>query len=109
MLDTDGPWGWKSCTDSHFWNVIFGKARSFETMTWTDILRGGNNHQIKVNQICLEAQKRLAEIRQDDIDDLYSFGLMGKPRLWGIRDGRIFKVLWWDPEHTICPSYKKHT
>lgn len=109
VLDIAGHWGWRSCSEDHFWEVILNKVRSFETMTWADILRGGNNHQVKVYQICVEAQKRLVEIGQDDIDELYSLGLANKPRLWGIRDGRIFKVLWWDPEHTVYPSDKKHT
>jgi hypothetical protein len=51
-----------------------------------------------------EAQRRLVAIAQDDIDDLFSLHLGGKPRVWGVRDGSVLRLLWWDPEHEICPS-----
>ncbi len=33
----------------------------------------------------------------------------GKQRIWGIKDRNILKVLWWDPDHEVCPSLKKYT
>ena len=109
ILDANGPWGWRGCSGTHFWDIILNRISSFERMTWAEILRGKDNHQVPVNQICSDAQQRLSAIRQDDIAELYSLSLANKPRLWGIRDGRVFKVLWWDPEHTVYPCPKKHT
>ncbi|RKZ46349.1 MAG: hypothetical protein DRR00_24365, partial [Candidatus Parabeggiatoa sp. nov. 3] len=56
-----------------------------------------------------EVLKRLAEIHQDDIDELFSLRLSGKERLWGILDNHILKILWWDANHDVWPSKKKHT
>jgi len=40
---------------------------------------------------------------------MYAIRLSGKKRVWGIREGRLFSLVWWDPEHTVGPSEKKHT
>ncbi|MBX7259668.1 MAG: hypothetical protein K1Y02_25150 [Candidatus Hydrogenedentes bacterium] len=60
-----------------------------------------------INEICKNAQKRLSEIRQDDIDELFSFRIMKKKRLWGILDRHVFKILWWDPDHQVYPMDTK--
>ena len=48
-------------------------------------------------------------IRQDDVDELMSFRLDSRGRVWCIQTGNIMRVLWWDPNHEVCPSFKKHT
>lgn len=78
-------------------------------MTLHEITNNGDSHNIEVNQIVKDAQRRLEEIRQADVDELFSLRLSGKERIWGIVDRNIFKILWWDPKHEICPSAKKHT
>lgn len=87
---------------------IIRKLHDLDSMTWGD-LKGKRNHSIPVSGISKTAQKRLTEIQRDDIDDLFSIGLCGKERVFGIRDGDVFNILWWDPNHTVCPSIKKHT
>jgi hypothetical protein len=77
-------------------------------MTWKDIWRQGS-HEIELGRIIKDARSRLTEIKCDDIDCLASIRLAGKPRIWGIKDHHILHVLWWDPEHEICPSPLKHT
>ena len=82
--------------------------KDFETMTWADIERGGS-HFIEVRKIEKEAQERLVTLRQDDIDHLFSLRVSGKGRVWGIRNGGTLRLLWWDPQHEVCPSLLKHT
>jgi len=106
IVDMGGPFGWTKAKSEI--QGILRKLGGFETQTWADI-KGPNNHAIPKNEICKDAQKRLIEINQDDIDKLFSFHLSGKKRVWGIQDRSFFKVLWWDPDHKICPSFKKHT
>ena len=108
IVDKEGPWGWNSVDQTTFWKVIFPKISNFETMTYNKIL-GRTHHEVLVSRICKRAQGRLEEIEQDDTDQLVSFHIGGKKVIWGIRDQNIFKVLWWDPNHEICPSAKKHT
>lgn len=108
IVDQEGRWGWNRVDQTTFWKEIFLKISDFETMTYSEIL-GKDNHEIPISNIIREAQIRLKEIEQDDVDHLVSLHITGKKRIWGIRDQNIFKVLWWDPNHEICPSAKKHT
>lgn len=110
ILDRDGEWGWGDVSKSALWDNILEKMSYFETMTWAQIKRKKKrHHSIPISGLCSKAQKRLYKIKQDDISDLFGLGLSGKERIWGIRDGRALKVLWWDPNHTVCPARKKHT
>jgi len=107
IIDKEGFWGWKQITRSIF-DDILKKMSDFETMKWSEILNR-NNHAVEISKMCPGARKRLKELKQDDIDELISLHLTGKNRVWGIRDQNILKILWWDPNHTVCPSLKKHT
>lgn len=91
-----------------FLEEILPKLQAFETMTWGQIL-GRNNHQVPVYRLSKDAQKRLQTCKLDDVDTLVSLRLAGLTRVWGIRRQRTLRVLWWDPEHKVCPSKKKHT
>lgn len=107
-IDRYGPFGWESLKPETLWGTIHVKIGDFESMTWNDLPSQGS-HPVPVAELCKEAQKRLQAIQQDDVENLFSLRLSGKQRIWGIRAGGIFKVLWWDPCHQVCPSKKKHT
>ena len=107
VIDKDGPFGWRNIDRETIWCVI-GKLAAFETMTWGEVL-GPRNHEIPRSELCPMARVRLGQIKQNDIDQLVSLHLDGKRIIWGIRDRRYMKILWWDPEHQVCPSAKKHT
>jgi hypothetical protein len=94
-------------SESEFKNLL-RRLKSFETMSWPDI-EGSDSHFVDVEQIIPEAQRRLSELKLDDFEQLFSLRIGSKPRLWGMRINNIFLALWWDPEHQICPSHKKHT
>lgn len=103
-MDNDGPWGW---TSARFWSRIYPKLAGFETMTWGDIKNGGSHH-ISIENIIKPARDRLEELRMN-IDEVFSLRLSGRERIFGLRAGRLLKLLWWDPDHEIAPSNKKHT
>jgi hypothetical protein len=77
-------------------------------MHWHEI-EGKQHHSIGIESLSKEATDRLAEIKQDDIAEIFSFRLQGAHRVFGIRDRSVVKLLWWDPEHGVCPSLKKNT
>ena len=104
-MDVDGPWCFYRNEHADLRIVIDG-LRPFESMTWGEI-SGPRNHFIPRGDIIGDAQRRLEDIKQDDVDDLYSLHLNGKRRIWGIRDGSILRLLWWDPDHKICPAHKR--
>lgn len=105
-----GPYGWRNI-DAETLIYIHGKLSNFESMTWNDILvkNKKNNHSIEIENLSPTAKTRLAEIQLEDIDELVSLRLSGKQRVWGILDQGVLNLLWWDPNHQVCPSNLKHT
>lgn len=103
-------WGCKLIDQETLWNIIFKKIIDFETRTWGNIENDKKkNHYVPVNEICPMAKKRLKELKQEDIDNLFVIHFNNKNCLWGIREGRVFKILWWDPLHEVRFSEKKNT
>jgi hypothetical protein len=108
VLDNDGPFAFSKCESlQKLIEILFWKQGA-ERMSFQDIFRGGS-HEIELHKLCKEARDRLQEISLDDLDTLLSFRLTGKNRLWGIREQNVIRVLWWDPEHLVCPAALKHT
>lgn len=107
IMDMGGPFSFAD-VKAKTWQRILEKMRQWDSMTWGEI-EGDDNHAVAVAQLSSKAQKRLLEIGQDDIDEIFSLRLIGRERLIGIRDRHVFRVLWWDPYHQVCPSRKKHT
>jgi len=107
-MDLEGPWSCKRVGRDELLNIREHLA-SFESMTWTEIQQPAKSHFVETDRIIRDAFKRLQEIKQDDTDQLFSLRISAQCRLWGIRDGDTFKILWWDPKHEICPSEKRHT
>ena len=90
---------------------LLARFRQWEMMTWGEILSEGRrqNHAISVNQCIDKAQERLEFLKLDDLEELTSLRVNSKGRVLGIRDREVFRILWWDPEHEVCPSRLKHT
>lgn len=95
------PYGWHE-VGSEKLHEIRSKLINFERLTWHEIL-GHNNHPVSVSSLNKEAQKRLTDLKLDDVDELVSLRLTGRQRVWGILEGNIYTILWWDPEHDVCP------
>jgi len=108
IVDVDGPWGWNNIAPGFFMAEVIPKMKNFESMTWREIL-GPRNHEVYVYQIGSSAQKRLEALKLDDIAKLVSLRFTGESRLWGIRRDHTLRLLWWDPNHEVYPSQKKHT
>lgn len=103
-------WGWDKLSDADFRALLHDVLCNFESMTWAEILKaaggrnhGNNHHLIPVEKCCKEAQQRLVDLHLDDLDDIFSLRLDGKTRLFGIRDGRVLRFIWHDPDHSVYP------
>lgn len=106
-VDKQGPFAWPKGQPAE--SEIVSKLHSFDSMKWSDI-QGKQHHFLSVNSLSKEATKRLSEISLDDeIENLFSFHLQGKPRIICVRHNDIALLLWYDPEHKVAPSKKKHT
>lgn len=107
-LDWDGEWSWGKIDLRIAFGEIVPKLHQFEEMTWAEIEGRTGSHFIDCSDLCKEAQGRLEQI-QEGADQLFSLRIDGKHRVWGVREIAMLRLLWWDPEHSVCPSEKKHT
>lgn len=107
QMDNNGPWGWDDIGSSQL-QELFQKIFESQKLTWQN-LRDNGSHFVDRESLSSDAQKRLTEIQQEDLDQLFSLRITGRKRIWGIKEGNILWLLWWDPTHEICPSPKKHT
>ena len=117
-FDWDGPWGDQACTNLDFRHLLNETVSKWETMTWAALYgagggrsNGNNSHPIETSKLSLKAKKRLQDIKLDDIESVVSLRVQNKVRFYGIRDGRAFQFLWYDPWHdvkekAVCPSSK---
>jgi hypothetical protein len=107
-LELCDPFGWHE-VDRDTIDRIRKRLVDLESMTWREILVDGRkqHHSVKIGDLCPEAQRRLEAIGLDDVDRLLSLRLSATERIWGLFTQGIFNLLWWDPEHKICPSIVK--
>jgi hypothetical protein len=106
-MELADPYGWRSVTRETLL-YIREKLAHFESMTWSEILVNGKkrNHSIKVSEITSEARRRL-EAKALALDEVVSLRLSGAERVFGYLDNGVLVLLWWDPDHEVCPSLKK--
>ncbi len=86
-------------------------------MTWHDIIsatkggmssEGSKSHSISIDRLCIKAQKRLREGLHIYEDNIFSLRLSGKERVFGILTLGVFRIIWYDPNHEICPIEKRN-
>lgn len=81
--------------------------KDYEGRTWSEITTSGwRDHPVSFDRLVPEAQKRLMDLKLDDFDEYFRFRFSSLQRIWGVRKGPVFHVIWWDPEHRVCPSKK---
>ncbi len=91
---------------------ILAKLHNFDSMPWTGPggIEGKKHHFLSEESLSKKAKKRLEKLKlEDEIEHLFSFHLKGKERIIAIRHLNIANLLWYDPDHKVSPSRKKHT
>lgn len=117
-LDKNPVWSFKKMDEHHErWSIsnvsdvyssIISKLKSYEGMTWDEILKaaggrtkGNNNHFESVDSVSKSAQERWKELKLEEYDSLFSLRLTGTNRLIGILDDGIFYIIWFDKDHEV--------
>lgn len=64
------------------------------------------HHSQEISSLAPAAQADAAKAKLGETfgDEMFRFRLGGEQRLWGFRDGRVFHVIWWDPDHDVYPT-----
>jgi hypothetical protein len=106
-FDWDSDWGFTSCVEriANIRSHIEEHLASFETMTWAEILRasggrnnGNNSHEVQRDKFKTDVQKRL-DSRKVLADTLFSLRLDAGTRVYGVREGRCLRIVFFDPFH----------
>jgi len=50
-----------------------------------------------------KAVARLEHLELDDLDGLWEIRQSRTARVWVVRNRYLVHVLWWDPDHQVCP------
>ena len=111
-VDHDGPWGFREVSAEQLCHIL-EKLRDFEKMTVNELFRRGGEpgKSYEISGLpTREARERLDALRLADQTQISRLRLTGERRLYGfLDDENVFHVVFWDPEHEIWPSRKKHT
>lgn len=109
-MDLEGPYGWGEITQDQL-RKLLGVVRDLEKQTASELFDKAGYRQtvgatksIPVKNICPEAQGRLEALGFDDHNHLVSLRITKKARLWMLRFNTIACLLWWDPNHRVCPG-----
>jgi len=105
-VDLDGPFSWLRLEDPAEFKEVIDRLSAFEPMNEEQLSEQGC-HFITLDKLSKDAQDRLAKIKLDDLDELYSLRITGRKRVFGIHRGHYMRVLWWDPQHNACPVAKR--
>jgi len=101
-LDHD-EWGWKNHLDiKGFFDLLEKHLHRYESTEWHELQRQKSCHPLPVEKTVDKAQRRLSD-RCPDIDSLFQVSVGNKRRVWGVRKEDIFYLIWYDPDHTVCP------
>jgi hypothetical protein len=110
-FDVGGQWCLSKITPDAMQKLL-ARIRDIETMTITEAFNNrdepGKDYPI-AELPSREARERLVELEYDDEDRISRLRVTSRGRLYGFRRDAQFYALWWDPEHEIYPSTKKHT
>lgn len=108
--DTGGEWPISAISPEHM-AMLISKMASFESMEIGEIFKPGAQLGKKYPLASLPSHTlaRLRDLERDDEDEIARLRCTGSTRLSGFLREHVFHVIWWDPEHRVYPSAKKHT
>lgn len=111
-LEEDCPWSMAEMSPGDH-RLVLEKLKQFETCSLGEIMSGAFSEFTIYSNFseCPNPEPigRLGRYYDRQGDSLARFRLGGTQRLYGFLIDHEFHVLWWDPNHEIWPSSKKHT
>lgn len=109
-LDQDGRWSMANLGSARLLEVLL-KLGSFEQQTIRELFYDGEEpgKHYNVENLPKESHDRLTELGREDETIIARLRLTGQQRLYGFLREHVFHVLWWDPQHEVYPSNKRHT
>ncbi|MBR5313111.1 MAG: hypothetical protein IKU40_09545 [Clostridia bacterium] len=112
QLDRSGEFAFDIERVNH--RLVLEKLIEYGNLTWGEIKRQthdrtnkSKHHHLTGAKLSKEAEQRIrVKCLEEDIDDIFSFALMNKIRIIGLKRDAEFHIVWYDEEHRFCPSTK---
>ena len=113
-LDKNGKFAFRLDRKDFDAKSILQKIINYSNMTWREI-RGqthdngkSKHHSISdITRLSDEATNRLEAMeKEDEADSLFSFAFTNLIRLWCLKKGKYFHILWYDSKHEVYPTKK---
>jgi len=105
-FDPAANWGTVNTRNLPFL-YIADKLKSYQRLGWDGIQRDiSKHHPVEISNLVKKAQDRI-RVLKIVADSLFAFRFSSTQRLWGVRYQDVYSVLWWDPDHEVCPSHLK--
>ena len=105
-LDFEGTWGWTTLAPESF-AALHRELKALEGERRRKLQVEKKLNAIPCHDLCDEAQDRLRSLKLGEWEELWQLvlrsGTNAKWRAWGLAEGHFFYLLWWDPNHTVCP------
>lgn len=104
LFDPCGIWTDGADQDRAFHDIA-SSLRDLQQLDWSGLMQDHRRcHDIPMDHMVPEAWNRLVERRLDQFEKLMRFRCTGANRIYGIRTNDVFNIIWWDPDHRVCPS-----
>jgi hypothetical protein len=109
-LQLVSPYGWHELSPTEIAQMQ-RKLAQFEGRTWNEIFVNDKkyNHSVPVSEFDCPTAKQWMRTNLPREDELWTLYLGSTERIWGIRRDGAFHIIFWDPDHQIKLSHKKHT
>ncbi|MFC1967216.1 hypothetical protein ACFLV2_01025 [Chloroflexota bacterium] len=99
-------WGWGDVPIEDFFEILKKSLHKYEEMSWKDVLDRKNCHPLPLYKAVPKAKERFCEICSD-VDTLHQVDFSELGRVWGVKKGQYFQLVWHDPNHTVCPTKRR--
>ncbi len=114
MIDRSGKFAFDLNRDDFLYREVMEKMIDYSNMTWAEIKKQthdigkSKHHLLSLDMLSKDAFDRFKIMRIEEYEDsIFSFALQNRLRIVGIRENEYFHVLWYDPNHQVCPSKKR--
>lgn len=116
-IDRSGDYAFDVSREDFNHKLVLEKIIEYASMSWIDVKQQthgqkgkSKNHYYPLNEMSSTAQKRFVQLGLDEYgDSIFSFAVSSVVRIIGYRENEYFHVLWYDAQHEVYPSKKKHT
>lgn len=99
-------WGWGDVSISDFFEILKESLQKYEDMSWEALLNRSSCHPLPVHKATRRARDRFVAICPD-VATLHQVDFSKLGRVWGVKTGQYFQLVWHDPHHTVCPTRKR--